>query len=149
MLYDLECSCGEVSEHWMGMNDEDKIVDCPDCGEQICRRKHRVPNTFGLLGCHSPGSAIPNYNGYYDEGMGIYIRSKEHRAEEMKVRGLTEFNPDPTMQKHRDEIKNIKKHSRPSDLEAQVAIQKERKTAVDSRRTRNVANSLEKSFQDM
>jgi len=150
MLYDLECKCGEVTEFSMGMNDGEIPVECPKCDGVLTRKNNQVFLTVPYLqGVHCAGATTPDYNGYYDEGMGTWITSKQHRAEEMRTRGLTEYNPDPTMKKHRDEAAKIRKNSRPGDPDAQAAIRKEYKTAENKRRTKLIGKSLEKSFKDV
>ena len=145
MIYDLECSyCGLESEHTMLMDEMDKEVDCPHCGEKLSRRNNRIYSIPMIQGDTVAGGC--HYGGYYDVGLGEYVTGRAHRKELMKQKNLVEYSPDPEMKKHRDEAKHISKHSRKSDPDARAAILKEYKTAYDKRRNRNVKESLDKSL---
>ena len=145
MLYDLKCECGETTEYLMGMNEIDLLVECPFCTKMISRKYHRVMNAPKLSGVHCAG-----YGGtpldYYDETLEAYITDPNQKKDLMKKRGLTEYNPDPTMKRHRDEAKYIRASSAKGDLQASEAIRKEYKTAENKRRDRLVKASLEKSL---
>jgi hypothetical protein len=67
----------------------------------------------------------------------------------MKEKGLVEYSPDPTMKKHRDEAARIGRTAKVGDPEAKVAILKEYKTALDTRRTRLVEKSMGDSFKKL
>ena len=102
-IYTLECpNCCLRSEHILGMNDSlDNLIECPMCGEDMTRRNDRIYDVPLIQGDTVAGGS--NYAGYYDEGMNEYVKSKAHRAELMKQKGLVEYSPDPEMKKHRDE----------------------------------------------
>lgn len=146
MFYDLECpKCDTVSEHMMEMSETEKWVKCPECGGEICRRFHRLYDVPQIQGDTVSGGC--SYS-YYDETLG-QIKNKQHRKDLMKQKGLTEYNPDPTMKKHRDEARKIREHSRPSDPDAVAAIKKEYKTADSTRRDRLIKKSLDSSFKKL
>jgi hypothetical protein len=147
MLYSLECSyCGLVSEHMMLMDEMDKKVDCPHCTGKLSRREHRLYDVPMIQGDTVAGSH--NFSGYYDAGMDEFVTSRSHRKDLMEKHGLVEFSPDPEMKKHRDEARYIRERSTPKDVDAQVAIQKEYKTAETKRRTKNVKRAFEQSLAE-
>ena len=149
MIYTLECPhCTLRSDHMMGMEEMDREVDCPHCGEhRLTRRNDRIYDVPQIQGDTVAGGV--NYSNYYDEGLGEYVTSKSHRKDLMEQKGLQEYAPDPEMKKHRDEAKHIRKHGNMSDPDTQAAIKKEYKTAYDKRRNKNVMASLEKSLADV
>jgi hypothetical protein len=147
-FYDLECSCGEISEHMMGMTDPlESKVSCPCCGAKLCRKHNIVYPVPQIQGDTVAGGV--NYSNYYDDGLGEYVTSKSHRKDLMEKKGLVEYSPDPTMKKHRDEARYIREGSKPNDLDALTAIRKEYNTANSTRRGRLVKASMEKSFKKM
>jgi hypothetical protein len=145
-IYTLECDyCCLRSEHILGMNDSlDDRVECPMCGGEMCRRDNRIYDVPLIQGDTVAGGC--SYAGY-DEGLGEYVMSKSHRKELMDKKGLTEYNPDPTMKKHRDEARYIRSHAKRGDTGAVAAIQKEYKTALDTRRNRLIRKSLDESLK--
>ena len=146
MLYDLECDCGERSEHNLLMDDIDKWVECPSCGGQICRRHHRIYTPPMIQGDTVAGGY--DHSGY-DIGLGEYVKNKAHRKDLMEQKGLDFYSPDPEIKKHRDEVRHIMNNSNPDDAQAVAAIQKEHKTADNKRRSRIVSKSLEGSLKSI
>jgi len=145
MLFDLECDyCGLLSEHQMMSDEIDKWVECPHCGGQLCRRLHRLYTPPMIQGDTVSGGC--NYSGYYDEGLGEVVLSKAHRASLMEQKGLTEYNPDPEMKRHRDEMKYIRGSAKPGDPEAMAAVRNEQKTASDKRRNKIVESTMKKAM---
>ena len=145
-LYSLQCpDCLLVSEHFMGMDDNDAMVKCPGCEHGMTRERHRhymsdIPQIQGDTvagGC--------NYSNYYDEGLDCYITSKRHRADEMKRQGVVEYAPDPDMKKHRDEQRYIRQNSVRGDADAAKAIRKEVKAAKDKRIKKSVDRAFDKA----
>jgi len=129
----------------LGMSDSlDDRVECPQCGEAMTRRHDRIYDVPAIQGDTVAGGC--SYVGY-DEGLGEYVMSKRHRKQLMEEKGLTEYNPDPTMKKHRDEARYIRNHARRGDTGAVAAIQKEYKTALDTRRNRLIRKSLDESLK--
>ena len=143
-FYDLECGCGAISEHMMGMNETDVMVSCPACGSKICRRDNMVFYPPQIQGETVAGGMSWNY---YDENLGEQVKSKQHRKDLMEKKGLVEYSPDPAMKKHRDEARYIKSISKPGDASARAAIRKEYKTANDTRREGLVRKSLERDLK--
>lgn len=147
MFYELKCKCcGESDDYMFEMNDTDGMDVCTNCDHLISRRMDRVYNVPTIVGETCAHSC--SYEGF-DDGLDEYVTSKQHRAELMKQKGLTEYNPDLSMKKHRDEARRIRKDSKPGDPEAIAAIEKEYKTASDTRRNRAVKESIDKSFKEM
>lgn len=148
-IYTLECDyCCLRSEHFLGMNDSlDDRVECPMCGGEMCRRDNRIYDVPLIQGDTVAGNWTGG--GYFDEGLNEYVEGRSHRKDIMERKGLTEYNPDPTMKRHRDEARYIRERSKPNDPEARAAIRKEYKTASDKRRNRLVRESLDKSMKDV
>jgi putative FmdB family regulatory protein len=146
-IYELECDyCGLRSEHHLGMNDSlDDWLDCPQCTGKICRRHNRIYSVPTIQGDTVAGGC--SYE-YFDDGLGEYVKSKKHRKELMKEKGLTEYNPDPELQKHRDEAMYIRKNSNIKEPGALAAVRKEHKTAADKRRDRIVKKTFSKALGD-
>jgi len=146
-FYTLECpNCCLRSEHNLGMNDSlDNLIECPMCGDNMTRRHDRIYDVPQIQGDTVAGG----YERYgYDEGLDAVVKNKQHRKDLMEQKGLTEYVPDPEMKKHRDEARYIRGRSSKSDPDAQAAIKKEYKTALDKRRNRNIRASLDKSLAD-
>jgi len=132
-FHDLKCpECEAVSEHLMGKDDKWLLVKCPSCGRKLTRgdNKHYAGMRIQIQGDTVAGGC--NYN-YYDEHLDCHIKSKQHRADEMKRQGVREYTPDPVMKAHRDEQRYIKNHSKPGDAQAARAINKEKKAAQTKR----------------
>jgi hypothetical protein len=146
MLYDLECEyCGLISEHSMMSSEIDKRVECPHCGESLCRREHRIYDVPMIQGDTVAGSC--NMSNYFDPGLNEFVRSRTHRKDLMRAQGLEEYSPDPEMRKTRDEVKHIRRNSPPGDPQAKAAIQKEYKTADIKRRTEKVKRGMAERFR--
>jgi len=148
-LFTLSCDgCGFIDEYIFDAREENKQCPCVECGDTLSTKTHR------LYLCDIPqitGDTVSkgmNWN-YYDDALGIQIHGKQHRADEMEKRGLTDYNPDPVMKAHRDEARRIRENSVPSDADAQAAIAKEYKTATDKRHDRNIRASFDKSLKDI
>lgn len=62
-----------------------KAAECPKCGAGY----EHLDQIFS-----TPPEIVPDWThgGYWDHGMGCYVKSKRHRKEEMKRRGLKESN---------------------------------------------------------
>lgn len=132
-LHDLSCpECGAVSEHLLGKDDRWVEVKCPECGTAMTRGNHKK---YDGMRIHITGETVSggcSYN-YYDDGLDCQITSKQHRADEMKRQGVTEYAPDPVMKRHREEQSYIKRNSRPGDAQAVRAINKEKRAASKKR----------------
>jgi len=120
-------------------------VECPKCDQKMTRHDNLVFTVPMVTGVNVPGNKTSLFE--YDETLEAMVTSEGQRKVLMEQKGLEVYAPDPEMKKHRDEARHIRKHSIPSDVDAQAAIRKEYKTASDKRRDRNVANSLDESFK--
>ncbi len=100
MIYKLQCpKCEVASEYWLGVHDVDVEVPCEACGAAVSRKLHRVwEPTFQIQGDTVPRGC--SYD-YWDENLGVRVKSKAHRADEMKRQGLRDYAPDPEMEKKR------------------------------------------------
>ena len=121
MIYKLRCpQCNSAEDYNLAMNDVDAEVACEKCGAQ----GDTVPR-----GC--------SYD-YWDENLGVRVKSKAHRADEMNRQGLREYAPDPEMKKYRDEARYIRSHAPKDDREVAAAARKLSKEAGSIRRRNNI-----------
>lgn len=147
-IYSLRCPlCNRLDEYILDRNEGWHSVKCTNCLADINRRQHRDYKADAVVVKGDTCSDSCNMSDYYDEGMGEHVRSRTHRRELMKRKGLREYAPDPEMKKHRDEAKRITNSAPPGDKEALAAARRERKTAIDKRRDRNIAASLDEGFR--
>ena len=143
-LYTLQCpDCLEISEHFMGLDDNSLIVKCPECGHGLTRQFHRhyMSDLPRIQGDTVSGGC--NYSGYYDEGLDCWIKSKAHRQAEMAKQGVVEYSPDPKYKKFRDEQSYIRKHAKPDDAQAVRAINEQKKAAATTRRKEAVDKAFD------
>lgn len=143
MFYDLECRCGVVSEFMMSANDIDVEFSCPECGEILTRRNNRVFNVPIIQGDTVSGGC--SYD-YYDDALGMHISSRHQRSEEMKKRGLVEYEQNPTIKKIRDENSYVRRNSNPGDPDAAATIRKNHKAADKYRRDTIRDSIVDKAF---
>ena len=81
-LYDYECPrCGVLKDIWAKINESPLICLC--CGEEMVR----LISTPGVI-CD-----IEPYVDYNMAQEGIPINSRQHRKQELKERGLVEYEP--------------------------------------------------------
>jgi len=146
-IFTLSCDgCGFIDEYIFDAREDNKNCPCENCGDTLYTKSNRIYH-----------SDIPQINGetvaggmkwsYFDDALGVQIENKQHRADEMEKRGLTEFVPDPVMKAHRDEARYIRERSGKGDADAQAAIAKEYKTANDTRHDRNIRKSFDDSLK--
>ena len=145
-LYTMRCpTCDQGSEHLMGRDDNRWTeVKCPTCGAALNRSQNRDIQADKPMIAGDTVTRGVNLSGYYDAGLGEWVKSRGHRRELMERKGLEEYSPDPVMQHHRDEAKYITDHAPRGDRSAAAAARKERKTASDKRRNRIVETTLRK-----
>lgn len=137
MIYKLQCpACSFADEYWMGMHDQDAEVSCEKCGTMVSRKLHRVwEPTFQIQGDTVPRGC--SYD-YWDENLGVRVKSKGHRQDEMKRQGLREYAPDPEMKARRDEARYIRAHAPKNDRDAAAAARKLYKEAGSIRRQKKI-----------
>ena len=147
--YTMECpDCTLIDEYQFDAKLSGKSAECHNCEKVLYTVENRIyrADIPRIEGETCSGSC--SYSGY-DEGLDEVITSKQHRSEVMKRKGFTEYNPDLSMKKHRDEARYIRERSLPNDSDAAAAIDKIYKAAGDKRRTRLVEESLDKSFKKL
>jgi hypothetical protein len=148
-LFTLQCkTCQQHDEYVLGPDDKRLEVPCTVCGTSLTRAQNRAiwidGPTMNIAGDTVAGGATRS--DYFDAGLGEYITSRSHRKSVMDRKGLEEYSPDPTMQRHRDEANYIREQAPAGDPIADAAARAEYKTAADKRRTRLVEESLSKSW---
>lgn len=137
MIYKLQCQeCGKSEDYHLAMNDVAAEVPCEKCGAAVSRRLHRVwEPTFQIQGDTVPRGC--SYD-YWDENLGVRVKSKGHRQDEMKRQGLREYAPDPEMKARRDEARYIRDHAPKNDRDAAAAARKLYKEAGSVRRKKKI-----------
>jgi len=143
-IYTLQCkACHSLSEHIMGMLDgHESEIKCPTCGERMNRRDNRA---YWAEGIQIQGDTVAggcSYD-YYDENLGVHVRSKQHRKDEMLKQGLREYAPDPEIKKYRDEARYIKSSAPKGDREAGAAARKLAKEAQVVRRKKQISRVMD------
>lgn len=145
-FYTMECGCGCMAEYEMSPSGP-LTCGCQQCGAELDVRRNRV---WQIDGPSMSFSGLPTtgavFDGYYDESLETYVKSKQHRQDVMDRRGLSEFEPDPEMKRHRDEAKYIKSQAPKGDPGAAAAARREHKTASEKRTKRNTEAALKKEF---
>jgi hypothetical protein len=143
VIYKLRCpNCLEADDYNLAMDDVDAVVPCEFCGMDVSRKTDRVwEPTFQIQGDTVPRGC--SYD-YWDENLGVRVKSKGHRIDEMKRQGLREYAPDPEMQKYRDEARYIKSHAAANDRDAAAAARKLSKEAGSVRRRNNIKAAMAK-----
>ena len=112
--------CGEIKESLQSMEDR-FILQC-DCGKLM--ERYWQADLPQIVGETCPGGVA--YSGY-DENLGEVVLGPAHRREVMRRKGLAEYSPDPGEKHIDDEIKYVKKHSRPQEGKGAVdALVKEK-----------------------
>ena len=144
-IYTLICgNCRQTSEHIMHHDEHMAEVGCPVCGVALTRMKNRAWMIDGpsmqVQGDTVPGGCCYDY---WDENLGVRVRSKQHRQSEMLKQGLSEYSPDPEFQSFRDEASYIKKHAPTGDANAAIAQRKLAKEATSKRREKQIRKTFE------
>ena len=85
-LYEYRCSCGWGDEFVRKYEVSRRPVECEDCGD------------LATLVLPKPAKPVrrwgdSHFNPYYDHGLGLQVRSPQHRAQVMKERGLRQLEP--------------------------------------------------------
>jgi len=144
-IYTLICgNCSQYSEHVMNSDQHMHEVKCPVCGVALTRMANRAWMVDGpsmqMQGDTVPGGC--SYD-YWDPNLGVRVRSKQHRKDEMLKQGLSEYSPDPEFKAIRDEASYIKAHSAPGEADAAVAQRQLAKTATAKRREKQIRKTFE------
>ncbi len=77
-LFPYSCTCGTVGDL---ITKVDEIPNCPKCGRPMKREFH---SKFGINRGPVPTA------GMYDENLGCFIRTNQHRKEVMREQGVSE-----------------------------------------------------------
>ena len=144
MIYKLRCpTCRKADDYHLAMNDVDAVVPCESCGHEVSRRENRVwEPTFQIQGDTVPGGC--SYD-YWDGNLGVRVKSKGHRQDEMKRQGLREYAPDPELKKYRDEARYVRTHAPAGDTAAKMAAHRLYREASAVRKQRVVDDVFDKA----
>jgi hypothetical protein len=144
MIYKLICpKCHKADEHCLSMHDVNVSVPCEFCGAEVSRKVDRVwEPTFSIQGDTVPGGC--SYD-YIDGNLGVRVKSKRHRQDEMKRQGLREYAPDPELKAARDEAHYIRTHAGPNDLGAPAAAKLVTTQASKKKQAARIKDMMDKA----
>ena len=144
MIYKLQCpKCETAAEYWLGMNDKSAVVECENCEAEVSRIEHRVwEATYQIQGDTVPRGC--SYD-YWDGNLGVRVKSKAHRADEMRRQGLRDYTPDPELKVARDEAEYIRTHAGPKDSGWKKAAGDVVKTASKKKQAARVKEMIDKA----
>jgi putative FmdB family regulatory protein len=84
-IYDYKCEDGHYTEDFQKMKDCDEPTVCSVCGKTAKRIFGRSAWAVDRFGERFP---------YFDRGLGMELRSKDHRRQVMKQKGLVAVDGD-------------------------------------------------------
>jgi hypothetical protein len=144
VIYKLRCpNCLEADDYNLAMDDVDAVVPCEFCGMDVSRKTDRVwEPTFSIQGDTVPGGC--SYD-YWDGNLGVQVKGKRHRQDEMKRQGLREYAPDPELKAARDEAHYIRTHSRAGETSAKEAASQIVKTASKKKQAARIKDMMDKA----
>ena len=147
MIYTLHCKeCGTTDEFIQGKDDTNVVVQCDFCGGDMTRKnnRHYQADLADIRGETCAGNRQVSYD-YMDPTLG-HVKNRQDRKDKMAARGLVDYEPNPEMQKHRDEAKRIQRQANPAgDKEAAKAIANEHKVAGQKRKRANIKREFDKA----
>ena len=76
-LYEFTCTCGHVEDEFRPMADRNLAKTCGACGLTM----ERVITAYRAIGDVAP---------YYDENLESWVKSKQHRKQVMREKGVSE-----------------------------------------------------------
>jgi hypothetical protein len=133
-----------LDEYLQGLKDAETMVDCENCGHGLKRSTDRAYYAERIAIRGDTCAGCDDQSNYYDDGLGEFVKSRTHRKDIMKRKGLTEYAPDPKVQRHLDEQTYIMKSIDKTDPSAVNAARSEGKKADKVRKTRAVADAIKK-----
>jgi len=149
-LYSLECKeCGDLDEHLQGSQDSNLIVLCDMCGAEMTRLGNRAyyADPINIQGDTCAGSE--NYSNYFDDGLDTFVKSRDHRKQIMKDRGLTEYEPTSEGKAARKESAYIRKNAAPNDTKALEAARQQSRDMDGKRKKRVIKAATEKARRSL
>lgn len=76
MIYEYSCECGNKKDEFRSVADRNEPVEC-SCGKLMTR----------VIGGHY---VTPDMAPYYDDNLEAYVKSRQHRKELMRQKGVSE-----------------------------------------------------------
>ena len=80
-IYDYKCEDGHYTDDVRPMSQCEEPIDCSECGKKATRIYGRSESAWAI---DRFGERFP----YYDRGLGMELRSKNHRRQVIKEKGL-------------------------------------------------------------
>jgi hypothetical protein len=144
VIYKLQCpKCETAGEYLLGMHESDAVVPCDKCGAEVSRQAHRVWEASYQI----QGDTVPrgcSYD-YWDGNLGVRVKSKAHRADEMKRQGLRDYAPDPELKAARYEAEYIHTHAGPKDSGVKEAASGVVKAASQKKQAARIKEMIDKA----
>lgn len=78
-IYDFECRCGKVSEHYAKIDEKELPCECGKMMKRLITTRYNVH---------------PDFEPYLDEHIGtepVWVKSKQHRKQLMKEYGVRDY----------------------------------------------------------
>lgn len=127
MIFGYICDDCEISYDVDQERDAPRKFDCPECGQPAGQDFSGIQfNTDCTFG--------------YDENLEVDLRGRNHRQEVMREKGLTEYVPDPTMVKYREDLRRARKTLK--GKEKADTLRQIRTEASTARRKRRIKDAL-------
>lgn len=148
-VYDLWCeSCHGESEHIMGMQEHPNDLKCPHCGHGLRRENQAYyRKTVQISGDTCAGSV--DYSNYYDESLGGAVRSRTHRRDLMKRKGLEDYAPSTEAAEMHKESRYIGRHAPRGDREALKARKELGRKFDRKRKERVIDEAFDKAHRSL
>lgn len=136
MIYTLECECGWHGEVMLGMHDK-KECPCPSCQGTADRRVYAADLPF-IQGDTVAGGC--DYN--YDCGTLGQVRGKRDRADKMRAKGLSDYEPDSLYASASAEAGYTRKNAPPGDRVARAAATGIMRDAQNKKRAESIHEGM-------
>jgi hypothetical protein len=149
-LYSLECPrCGDLDEHFLGINDAQVEVPCDHCGWAMTRAADRAYYADPIAIQGDTCAGCENFSNYYDDALEVVIESRDHRKRIMEERKLTEYEPTAEGKAARKEARYITDNAPPGDKKALAAARQQSRDMDGKRKKRVIKAATEKARRSL
>ena len=145
-FFDLSCPrCELTSEHMMGPHDENLNIPCPKCQYIMTRRVHQDYRGKRIQIHGDTCAGACDMSNYYDDALDMHIKSRDHRKEVMKEKGLVDYAAEPDMAAARKEGRYILNNAPKGDKTALHAARKQSRDVDSARKDRIIGAAVDKA----